>query len=156
MDQSLAEESILRKKKKSMTIKTTTRGKLTVFSSIRTCSSTPSSKKMSLTSLITSSITDLYNLGTVFVFAEFAISTHNTNKRGQAQENKIKTKPKKKKRKPKNPEGGPSHRKIGGKNFKQNQIKSNSKISKSCLKWRGYMGPHKALGIRDGKGTETL
>lgn len=37
--------------------------KLTVFSSIRTCSSTPSSKKMSLTSLITSSITDLYNLG---------------------------------------------------------------------------------------------
>jgi len=58
----------------------------------------------------------------VFVFAEFAISTHNTNKRGQAQENKIKTKPKKKKRKPKNPEGGPSHRKIGGKNFKQNRI----------------------------------
>jgi hypothetical protein len=37
--------------------------KLTVFSSIRTCSSTPSSRKMSLTSLITSSITDLYNLG---------------------------------------------------------------------------------------------
>lgn len=86
-----------------------------VFSSISTCSSTPSSRKMSLTSLMTSSITDLYNLGTVFVFAEFAISTHNTNKRGQPQENKIKTKPKKKKKKLKHPEGDPNHRKIGEK-----------------------------------------
>ena len=78
------------------------KGKLTVFSSIRTCSSTPSSKKMSLTSLITSSITDLYNLGTVFVFAEFAISTHNTNKSGgstprKQDENKTKKKGEKKK-----------------------------------------------------------
>jgi hypothetical protein len=43
--------------------------------------STPSSRKMSHTSLIISSMTDLYNLGAVFVFAEFTISTNNTNKR---------------------------------------------------------------------------
>ena len=36
---------------------------VTVFSSRRTCSSTPSSRNSSRTSLITSSITDLYNLG---------------------------------------------------------------------------------------------
>lgn len=36
---------------------------LTVFSSTRTCSSTPSSRKTSRTSFMTSSITDLYSLG---------------------------------------------------------------------------------------------
>lgn len=36
---------------------------VTVFSSRRTCSSTPSSRNSSRTSLITSSITDLYSLG---------------------------------------------------------------------------------------------
>ena len=93
------------------------KGKLTVFSSIRTCSSTPSSKKMSLTSLITSSITDLYNLGMVFVFAEFAISTDNTNKKGGAPRgNKMKTKRKRGKKK-RTLEGDPSHRKTEGKIF---------------------------------------
>lgn len=54
---------------------------------------------MSLTSLITSSITDLYNLGTVFVFAEFAISTHNTNKRGgNPEKTRLKTKNQKEKK----------------------------------------------------------
>lgn len=80
---------------------------------------------MSLTSLITSSITDRYNLGTVFEFAEFAISTHNTNKRGatprKQDENETK-KRKTKKQKKKTPEGDPSHRKIGGKFLKQNRI----------------------------------
>jgi hypothetical protein len=51
---------------------------------------------MSRTSLITSSITDLYNLGTVFVFAEFAISTHNTNKGEQDIKKKKKEKEKEK------------------------------------------------------------
>ena len=73
---------------------------------------------MSLTSLITSLITDLYNLGTVFVFAEFAISTDNTNKRrGHPEETRWKQNEKEREKKKRTLEGDPSHRKTEGKIF---------------------------------------